>query len=159
MQSFSPTTGKWAVVNPLQPQKVKDAAAALQKLQSSLSADQLAGTKNVRNQREFATLGQAANAGLNAAASPEDFKKGLGDITNKFLDAQATLELTMGHKLTGKLVGHGNQDLIDKKNPYFQGGSQENDFRDMSESDADAAFAKLPAGTRYVGPDGVARTK
>ena len=121
MQSFQPTTGKWAAIDPFVPQKVKDAAAALQKLQSSLSADQLAGTKNVRNQREFATLGQAANAGLNAAASPEDFKKGLGDITNKFLDAQATLELTMGHKLTGKLVGHGNQDLIDKKNRISKG--------------------------------------
>ena len=80
MQSFQPTTGKWAAIDIFQPQKIKDAAAALQKLQSSLSADQLAGTKNVRNQREFATLGQAANAGLNAAASPEDFRKGLSDI-------------------------------------------------------------------------------
>lgn len=159
LQSFSPTTGKWAAINPLVSQKVKDAAAALQKVQSSLSADQLAGTKNVRNQREFATLGQAANAGLNAAASPDDFRKGLEDITNKFLDAQATLELTVGHRLAGKLVGHGNQDLLDKKNPYFQGGSQDNDFKEMSESDAEAAINKLPSGARFVGPDGQVYTK
>ena len=112
LQSFSPTTGKWAVINPLVSQKVKDAAAALQKVQSSLSADQLAGTKNVRNQREFATLGQAANAGLNAAASPEDFRKGLDDITEQVSRRAGTLELTVGHRLTGKLVGHGNQDLL-----------------------------------------------
>ena len=65
----------------------------------------------------------------------------------------------MGHRLTGKLVGHGNQDLIDKKNPYFQGGSQDNDFKEMSESDAEAAINKLPSGARFVGPDGQAYTK
>ena len=115
--------------------------------------------KNVRNQREFNTLGLAANAGLNAAASPEDFRKGLADIRNKFLDAKATVELTMGHRLQGDLVGHGNQDLIDKKNPYFQGGSQDNDFREMSESDAETAINKLHPGARFVGPDGQVYTK
>ena len=96
-----------------------------------MSADALANTKNVRNQREFATLGQAASGGLNAAASQGDFARTLADLKNKFLDAQATNELAAGHKLTGNLVGHGNGDLLQatlpngQPNPYYNGGSEE----------------------------------
>ena len=57
----------------------------------------LSGVKNVRNAREFNTLGQAATGGLNAtAASPDDFAKAINDLSNKFLDAQATNELRGG---------------------------------------------------------------
>ena len=157
--SFQPTTGKWAAIDPFVSDKVKAAANALQKIQSTMSADALANTKNVRNQREFATLGQAASGGLNAAASPEDFQRTLNDLKNKYLDAQATNELAVGHKLTGNLIGHGNQDLLDSKNPYFNGGSQENDFRKMNDADAEAAYKQLAPGARYIGPDGVPRTK
>lgn len=165
LASFQPTTGKWAALDPFVSDKVKAAANALQKIQSTMSADALANTKNVRNQREFNTLGQAASGGLNAAASPEDFARTLNDLQNKYLDAQATNELAAGHKLTGKLVGHGNQDLLSSTtpsgalNPYYNGGSQENDFRKMTDADAEAAYKQLPKGARYVGPDGVARTK
>ena len=139
MQSFQPTTGKWAAINPFQPQKVKDAAAALQKLQSSLSADQLAGHEKRQNQRELPLSVRPRTPASTPPRRPRISRRGSADIPNKFLDAQATLELTMGQS-HGKLVGHGNQDLIDKKNPYFQGGSQENDFKEMSESDAEAAI-------------------
>ena len=76
--------------------------------------------KNVRNAREFNTLGQAATGGLDASASPDDFAKAIGDLKNKFLDAQATSELTVGHKLTGNLVGHGNRDLLSPTLPSGQ---------------------------------------
>ena len=112
LASFQPTTGKWAALDPFVSDKVKAAANALQKIQSTMSADALANTKNVRNQREFSTLGQAASGGLNAAASQGDFVRTLADLKNKFLDAQATNELAAGHKLTGNLVGHGNGDLL-----------------------------------------------
>ena len=166
LKMFTPTTGKWGAINPLLPQNVANAAVALQKIQAQLTAEGLSGVKNVRNAREFSTLGQAATGGLNAAASPEDFAKAISDLQNKFLDAQATNELAVGHKLTGKLVGHGARDLLSPTradgtpNPYYNGGSEDlADFSKMSEADADAAFGKLQKGDAYKGPDGVIRTK
>ena len=163
--SFQPTTGQVGRAGPLVSDKVKAAANALQKIQSTMSADALANTKNVRNQREFSVLGQAASGGLNPAASPDDFARTLADLKNKYLDAQATNELAAGHRLTGELVGHGNQDLTSpttpsgQPNPYYNGGSQDNDFRKMPEADAEAAIGKLPSGARFVGPDGQPYTK
>ena len=166
LKMFTPTTGKWGAINPLLPANVASAAVALQKLQAELKAEGLSGVKNVRNAREFNTLGQAATGGLDASASPDDFAKAIGDLKNKFLDAQATSELTVGHKLTGNLVGHGNRDLLSPTtpsgapNPYYNGGSEDlTDLSKMNESDADAAFEKLPKGSAYKGPDGVIRTK
>ena len=131
MKMFTPTTGKWGAINPLLPQNVANAAVALQKIQAQLTAEGLSGVKNVRNAREFNTLGQAATGGLNAAASPGDFAKAISDLQNKFLDAQATNELAVGHKLTGNLVGHGASDLLSPTrsdgtpNPYYNGGSED----------------------------------
>ena len=131
LKMFTPNTGKWGAINPLVGQNVKDAAVALQKIQAQLTAEGLSGVKNVRNAREFNTLGQAATGGLNAAASPDDFAKAVDDLSNKFLDAQATNELAVGHKLTGNLVGHGASDLLSPTradgtpNPYYNGGSED----------------------------------
>ena len=131
LKMFTPNTGKWGAINPLVGQNVKDAAVALQKIQAQLTAEGLSGVKNVRNAREFNTLGQAATGGLNAAASPDDFAKAVDDLSNKFLDAQATNELAVGHKLTGNLVGHGASDLLSptlpngQPNPYYNGGSED----------------------------------
>ena len=112
---------------------------------------------------EFRTLGQAATGGLDAAASQADFRRAIMDIQNKLLDAQATNELAVGHRLTGKLVGHGNQDLTKstlngKANPFYNGGSQDNDFSGMSDADAVDAVKKLHTGDQYISPDGKART-
>ena len=115
----------------LVPQNVKDAAIALDKVQSSLKAEQLTGVKNVRNSREFNTLGQAATGGLDASATPDKFADALTALKNKYLDAQATTELTVGHKLTGELVGHGSSDLLSptlsngQPDPYYNGGSED----------------------------------
>ena len=131
LKMFTPATGKWGAINPLVGQNVKDAAVALQKIQAQLTSESLSGVKNVRNAREFNTLGQAATGGLNAAASPDDFAKAIDDLSNKFLDTQATNELAVGHKLTGKLVGHGASDLLSatlpngQPNPYYNGGSED----------------------------------
>ena len=64
----------------------------------------LSGVKNVRNVTEFNTLGQAATARLNPAATDKDFTAAIDTLSNRYLDAQATTELSVGHKLTGKLV-------------------------------------------------------
>ena len=133
LSTFLPTTGKWGALMPgsVVPQNVKDAAVALQKVQAALTSESLSNVKNVRNVREFNTLGQAATAGLNAAATPADFQTALTTLKNRYLDAQATAELTVGHKLTGNLVGHGNRDLLSPTlpsgapNPYYNGGSEE----------------------------------
>ena len=115
----------------LVPQNVKDAAIALDKVQSSLKAEQLTGVKNVRNSREFNTLGQAATGGLDASATPDKFADAISALNDKYLDAQATTELTVGHKLTGNLVGHGSSDLLSptlgngQANPYYNGGSED----------------------------------
>ena len=125
-----PTSGVYGAWNPLVPQKVRDAAVAIDKIRSTLSAEALSGAKNVRNIQEFKTLGQAAFAGLNPAANPADFGQAITDLSNKYLDAQATLEMSVGHKLTGPLVGHGNRDLLQptingKPNPYYNGATEE----------------------------------
>ena len=131
LKMFTPTTGKWGAINPFLPPNVAAAAVALQKLQAELRSEALTGVKNVRNAREFNTLGQAATGGLDASASPSDFAKAVGDLQNKFLDTQATNELAVGHKLTGKLVGHGASDLLSSTrpdgtpNPYYNGGSED----------------------------------
>jgi hypothetical protein len=130
LAAFSPTTGKWGALNPLVSPEVKAAAIALQKIQASLKGEQLSGVKNVRNLQEFNILGQAATGGLDAAASDEDFGKAIDTLNDRYLDAQATLELSVGHKLTGKLVGHGNRDLLDPKNPYYAGSTEEEPPKD-----------------------------
>ena len=167
MKMFTPATGKWGAINPLVGQNVKDAAVALQKVQAALTSESLSNVKNVRNVREFNTLGQAATGGLNAAASPADFANAISTLKNKYLDAQATAELTVGHKLTGNLVGHGNRDLLSKTlpsgqpNPYYNGGSEEKqpDFSKMSAADADAAYDKLSSGDVFIDTDGTRKKK
>ena len=131
MQTFLPTTGKWGALMPgsVVPQNVKDAAVALQKVQAALTSESLSNVKNVRNVREFNTLGQAATAGLNAAATPDDFQKALTTLKNRYLDAQATAELTVGHKLVWQpWLAQRNRDLLSPTlpsgapNSYYNAG-------------------------------------
>ena len=75
------------------------------------------------------------------------------DIQNKFLDRPVRRTNSPdGHRLTGKLVGHGNQDLTKstlngKANPFYNGGMrQDNDFSGMSQADAVDAVKKLHTG-------------
>ena len=160
-----PASGPLGAWDPLVSQNVKDAAVALDKIRSALKAESLSGVKNVRNVTEFNTLGQAATAGLNPAATDKDFTAAIDTLSNRYLDAQATTELSVGHKLTGKLVGHGNRDLLSPTkpdgtpNPFYNGGTEDNDFSKMSESDADAAVAKLSSGDGFRGTDGQYHTK
>jgi hypothetical protein len=118
------TTSKaasWLPVDPV----VKQQALAISQLKAGLTGESLSNVKNVRNQREFQTLGQAATAGLNPNNTPKGLEDALNDIKNKFLDAQATAEMTVGHKLTGELVGHGNRDLLNPSSPYYNGATEE----------------------------------
>ena len=156
------TTGVGGALNPLVNQKVKDAAVALNKVRSALTAEGLSNVKNVRNVKEFTTLGQAATAGLDPAASPEEFNSALTNLKNRYLDAHATAEMSVGHKLTGDLVGHGNRDLLDPKSPYYNGATEEQattDFSKMSTVDADKAYEALPHGAVFTDTDGVRKKK
>jgi len=125
LKDVVPTTGQGANLNPFLSQATADKAVLLNKLKASFSADQLSNVKNVRNLREFNILGQAATGGLDAASSPEQILSTLQTMKSRILDARATAELAAGHKLTGNLVGHGNRDLLDPKNPYYNGATEE----------------------------------
>jgi len=125
LKDVVPTTGQYANLNPFLSQATADKAVLLNKLKSSLSADQLQNVKNVRNLREFNILGQAATGGLDPASSREQILQTLQTMKNRILDARATSELVVGHKLTGDLVGHGNRDLLDPNNPYYNGATEE----------------------------------
>ena len=120
-----PTTGAGGYWNPITSQETKNKAILMEKLKATLTGDSLRDVKNVRNIREFETLGRALTAALDAANSKEQVVQALTDMKNKVLDARATAELAAGHHLTGELVGHGNRDLIDPKNPYYNGGSED----------------------------------
>ena len=119
-----PTTGMGANLNPFLSQATADQAVLLNKLKAQFSADALSTVKNVRNMREFTALGQAATGALDPASSQDQVMQALQTMKNKILDARATSELAAGHRLTGDLVGHGNRDLLDKTNPYYNGGSE-----------------------------------
>jgi hypothetical protein len=51
-------------------------------------------------------------------------------MKDKILDARATAEMAAGHHLSGELVGHGNRDLIDPKNPYYNGATEDEKAKD-----------------------------
>jgi hypothetical protein len=144
------TTGKIGAMSPVE-QDVKNQALALNQLRASLTGASLQNVKNVRNQREFATLGQAATAGLDAANSPQGLQSALQDIKNKFLDAQATSEMAVGHKLTGDLVGRGNRDLLNPSNPYYNGATEES-LRTPTESEMAQTKAYLAEHPEQRGP-------
>lgn len=165
------TSGKSGAWSPVD-QKVKEQAAAMHTLMAELTGEGLKNVKNVRNKMEFETLGRSLTAALDPANSPEKVKAALQEIQNKFLDAQATSEMAVGHKLTGDLVGHGNRDLLDPKNPYYNGATEDtsagetragpqgqNDFSGMSGAEVDKAVAALPSGAVFIGPDGKKHTR
>lgn len=107
-------------------QSTKNAAALIDQLKAGLTGQSLQDVKNVRNQREFDTLGRALTGALTPGNSQEQVQKALEDIQKKFLDAHATAEAAVGHKLTGDLAGRANvRDLLDPKNPYYNGATEE----------------------------------
>ena len=122
-----PKTGQGGYWTPsaLVSQETKNKAVLMEKLNAILTGQSLSDVKNVRNRREFDVLGKALTAALDASNSKEQVVQALTDMKNKVLDARATAELAAGHRLTGELVGHGNRDLLDTKNPYYAGGSED----------------------------------
>jgi hypothetical protein len=111
-------------------QETKNKAILIDKLKASLTGDSLRDVKNVRNIREFDTLGRALTAALDPANSQDQVIKALTDMKDKILDARATAEMAAGHHLSGELVGHGNRDLIDPKNPYYNGATEDEKAKD-----------------------------
>ena len=100
------------------------------KLKAGLTGDSLTNVKNVRNVKEFDTLGKAAISGLTQASSREQILRTFQEMKDKLIDARATNEMSVGHHLTGNLVGRGQQDLIQptingKPNPFYNGATQD----------------------------------
>ena len=120
-----PTQGPYAQFNPFMSQKTIDQSVLISKLKAGFTGDSLSNVKNLRNRMEFETLGKAATGGLDPASSREQILQTLQTMKNKILDARATSELAVGHKLTGELVGHGNRDLLDPNNAYYNGGTED----------------------------------
>ena len=80
--------------------------------------------------REIDTLGKAATGGLTQASSKDQILQTLQDMKDKILDARATNEMSVGHHLSGNLVGRGQQDLMQptlngQKNPFYNGATQD----------------------------------
>jgi hypothetical protein len=140
-----PTTGTIGNLMPglFVSQEEKNAAVLINKLKASFSADNLANVKNVRNQREFNTLAQAASGGLDAANSSDQIIQTLQTMKNKILDARATSEAAAGHHLTGELAGRANvRDLLNPSNPYYNGATED--------KPAQGGGQQGGAGPRYI---------
>ncbi len=144
-----PTSGIGAAWNPLLSQKTVDQSVLINRLKAELTGESLTNVKNVRNRMEFETLGKSLTAALDPANSPEQVRQALTDLRNKFLDARATAEAAAGHKLTGPLVGHGSRDLLDPKNPYYNGATEE-----VTRITSPEDISKLPHGTPFIIPSG-----
>ena len=125
------TTSKWAAWNPLGPsEEVKQQAIAIQKLEAGLTGESLSNVKNVRNQREFSTLGEALTAGLNANNGPQGVQDALNAIKQKMAVAHAQVYATAGKQIPNQYAGLADPTftsptLNGKPNPYYTGATYE----------------------------------
>ena len=125
------TTSKWAAWNPLGPsEEVKQQAIAIQKLEAGLTGKSLSNVKNVRNQREFSTLGEALTAGLNANNGPQGVQDALNAIKQKMAVAHAQVYATAGKQIPNQYAGLADPTftsptLNGKPNPYYTGATYE----------------------------------
>ena len=164
------TTSKWAAWNPLGPsEEVKQQAIAIQKLEAGLTGESLSNVKNVRNQREFSTLGEALTAGLNANNGPQGVQKALEAIKQKMAVAHAQVYATAGKQIPNQYAGladptfHVSPTLNGKPNPYFTTGATYKSLRREATVCASAAHdvkrtrniaTAFPPGKPFIIPSG-----
>ena len=144
--------------------EAKQQAIAIDKLEAELTGEGLSTTKNVRNQREFGTLGEALTAGLNVNNGQQWVQQALQDIQKKFAAAHAQVYAVAGKQIPAQYAGQADprytsRTLDGAANPYYTGASYENDFSGMKDADIDAAVSALPKGANFIGPDGQPHTK
>ena len=142
------TTSKLAASLPgfISPSDVtKQQAIAIEKLEAELTGSGLSEVKNVRNQREFGTLGEALIAGLNANNGPEGVRQALLDIKNKFATTHAQAYAVAGKQIPVELAGLADQTYLDKNSPYYTGATEAGTpMSDETRAAAEAVLAKDP---------------
>jgi hypothetical protein len=123
------TTSKAAAWLPFGPSEAaKQQAIAIQKLEAELTGESLSSVKNVRNQREFNTLGEALTAGLNANNGQEGVQSALQTIKQKMATAHAQVYATAGKEIPNQYAGladpaYTSPTLHGAPNPYYTGAT------------------------------------
>ena len=158
------TTSKWAAWNPLGPsEEVKQQAIAIQKLEAGLTGESLSSVKNVRNLREFNTLGEAVTAGLNANNGPQGVQDALNAIKQKMAVAHAQVYATAGKQIPNQYAGladsaYTSPTLNGKPNPYYTGATYEpapqGGGGQPVQISGPSDIAKLPHGQPFIIPSG-----
>jgi hypothetical protein len=125
------TTSKAAAWLPFGPSEAaKQQAIAIQKLEAELTGESLSSVKNVRNQREFSTLGEALTAGLNANNGQDGVQQALQTIKQKMAVAHAQVYATAGKEIPNQYAGmadpaYTSPTLHGAPNPYYTGATYE----------------------------------
>ena len=98
-------------------------------LKAELTGSGLTDVKNVRNRMEFETLGNALTAALDAANSPEDVRRALIEIKQKFAVAQANTYATAGKEIPHELGNFADPKFLTRykkdgtENLYYTGAT------------------------------------
>jgi hypothetical protein len=165
------TTSKFAPWNPFGPSEAtRQQAIAIQKLEAGLTGEALSSVKNVRNLREFNTLGEALTAGLNVNNGPEGVQRALEAIKQKMAVAHAQVYATAGKEIPYQYAGLADSAYTSKTldngqpNPYYTGATYAPPPKAGGEGQGPAGtsvtitgpddIAKLPKGTPFIIPSG-----
>ena len=162
------TTSKLGAWLPGYGEDTKKQAIAIQKLEAGLTGESLQSVKNVRNQREFATLGEALTAGLNANNGTEGVQKALEAIKQKMATAHAQVYATAGKEIPTQYSGladpaYTSPTIDGKPNPYYTGATYEKPSpahgTNPTQPGGGFDYSALKSGETYTAPDGSTRTK
>lgn len=141
---------------------VRQAAIAKEKLIAGLTGESLSNVKNVRNQREFSTLGEALTAGLNANNGQQGVQDALNSIKQRMATAHANVYATAGKEIPYQYnnmadPSYTSPTINGQPNPYFTGATYEKPPQNQGApviGGPGAAYDALPRGSIYTGPDG-----
>ena len=127
----------------------KQAAVAAQTLIAGLTGESLSTIKNLRNGREFNTLGTAATGALNANLGKAGVQKALEAMRDKFATADANVYAVAGKQIPNQYTGKADDRYLSKTyegvdNPYYTGATYE---------PPDSKSGPTPAPTPAPAPD------
>lgn len=159
------TTSKAAAWLPIGPSEAaKQQAVAIEKLEAELTGESLSNVKNVRNQREFNTLGEALTAGLNPNNGQAGVVQALQSIKQKMAVAHAQVYATAGKEIPNQYAGladpaYTSPTLHGAPNPYYTGATYEpapsgGGGGGPVQITGPGDIAKLARGTPFVIPSG-----
>ena len=142
-------------------QDVADARSKLDFLKNELYKDNFTGTHNIRSNTEANKIAGSATNVDTKTNSSATIGQQLTNLQQQIYREKANNFASAGKVVPYKYHGLADQTYLDSKSRLYNGGSEEVpvDVSKMSDSDADAAVARLPQGRAYLGPDGVVRTK